>query len=367
MKRLVIIGGSYGGLFALQSISALKLDLEIVLISPNSHFFYNISSPRVMVEIENVDKIFTPVQRFIDKNCKGKPRFIQGRVIEVDLLQKKILYEDKNDENTDTTERCDDEITYDYLVISSGTRGHIDSFQLNDNSHLDSITNMKYINSMVQSNSKIAIIGGGPTGVEIAGEIKGRYPEKEVTICGNKPFIVHSMGEKFSTKLVKKLGELGVKIVNGKQFDTFDVENKKVRFKDGDTLESDFSIRTTSRPNTEFLSKSPQHLNPKSFILVDEHLNLVGHENVWAIGDVLAAGGKNLYDITRYHVPYVVNCLKKGSSNVKPYLGPLPVIALPVYKNGGVGLFLGWNVPGWVVYLFKGRDYGLSEAQRHFS
>lgn len=382
MKRLVVIGASYGGLWSVEQISKLNLELEIVLISPASHFFFNLSSPRVLIEIEKLDKLFFPVEKVLKSRCKGEVEFIQAKVTDVDMDRQTIRYvgersrrerEQKHqDLGSDRDEsKLEDllDISYDYLIISSGTRGNISGFQANDVSHQDSIDCLNHLHSQLQWLQNIAVIGGGPTGVEVATEIKGTYPDKVVTIYGSKPAIVHSMGEDFSNRLMVKLEALGVKVVNNKKFQDYCSSDKEVRFQDGDSALADLTITTNSVPNSEFLRKYPDCLDEKNHIMTDNYLNVLTYQNVWVIGDVLAGGAKNVGGIYHYQVPYLKDSLKKhmnGKRADRPIPSYQTAMTLPVHKTGGVGKYGKWNIPSWLVYWFKGRDYYLGHAQKFF-
>lgn len=364
MPKLVIVGGSYGGLWALEFMSRLKLDLEIVLISPTTHLYFNVPSPRVLVEIEKVDQMFFPIDKFVKNRTQGNIIFLQGKVTHINLLQKVITFNRNDDERRE-------ELFYDYLIISSGTRGSISAFQLNDNSHQDSIDSLKKINTVLQLEKvkKVSIIGGGPTGIELAGEIKGGFPDKEVTIYGNKPYLCHSMEKKFSDKLVKKLQALEVKIVNNKQFENYDEVNHQLFFKDDSVVSTDLVISTSSVPNSEFLQDYSLFLDNKGYIKTDDYLNLPGYKNVWVIGDILSSGCKNLHSIYNIQIPYVKESLKKHCNHqivTKTCKKPKPFLVLPIYKNGGVGQYGGWYLPNWLVYRSKGKDYTLPRARKFF-
>lgn len=57
-------------------------------------------------------------------------------------------------------------------------------------------------NHQVQKSDKIAIIGGGPVGVEMAGEIATDYPNKHVTIIHSRDRLID---ERLSSKFLKKI------------------------------------------------------------------------------------------------------------------------------------------------------------------
>lgn len=62
----------------------------------------------------------------------------------------------------------------------------------------------------------MAIIGGGPTGVETAAEIAYKYPDKEVVLIHNKDVLVSkNLTDKSQNVIRSTLSEMGVEVVLG--------------------------------------------------------------------------------------------------------------------------------------------------------
>ena len=76
----------------------------------------------------------------------------------------------------------------------------------------------------MKSSARIAVVGGGPVGIEIAAEIATEMKEKEVTLIHNKKRLCHpDTTDKFIKILDRQLAELGVKVVLGKLQHSFKI------------------------------------------------------------------------------------------------------------------------------------------------
>lgn len=70
----------------------------------------------------------------------------------------------------------------------------------------------------VKESERIVIVGGGPVGVELAGEIATDYPQKKVTILHSREWLVD---DKMKTEFLKKVHDvaasLKIKLVLGEK------------------------------------------------------------------------------------------------------------------------------------------------------
>lgn len=73
------------------------------------------------------------------------------------------------------------EIAFDYAVYATGSLWHY-AFQPERDDTLQEIKdNFKQSQAQVAAATSVLIVGGGPTGIEIAGEITERHPGKKVS------------------------------------------------------------------------------------------------------------------------------------------------------------------------------------------
>ena len=171
--KVVIIGGGFGGLSAAKSLNNAKLD--VLLVDKSNHHLFQPLLYEVATAAISPGEIATPLREIL--RHQNNTSVIIGEVIDIDKTNKQITISNG------------DRIGYDYLVVSIGARHSYfgkdewepfapglktinDAVKIREQilisfekaEGLDSISEAaKYLNFVV--------IGGGPTGVEMAGAI----------------------------------------------------------------------------------------------------------------------------------------------------------------------------------------------------
>ncbi len=199
---------------------------------------------------------------------------------------------------------------------------------------------------------QFVIVGGGPAGVELAGEIR-RYvrslarihgvSEKFVTvdILQAAPRLLPTMSEAVSKAAAKRLDDLGINIIVNRAVTSED--QKGVYMKDIE-LNSKTVIWTAGvKPNSVYKSISGLVLDKSGHVIVDEHLRVQSAENVFAIGDSAAtpfAGTAQTAIYDGNYAGHVIANVIRGRSlpnhapRVTPYVVPIGENwAIFTYKN----------------------------------
>lgn len=84
-------------------------------------------------------------------------------------------------------------IEYAYLVIAMGSRGSVPA-KLASTETDDPCKEMQGVQESIQAAQRIAVVGGGAVGVELAADIKSFYPEKDVTIAHSREWFCRGLG-----------------------------------------------------------------------------------------------------------------------------------------------------------------------------
>ncbi|KAK6198679.1 uncharacterized protein RJT21DRAFT_88248 [Scheffersomyces amazonensis] len=364
-KEVVIIGGSFAGIAALKALVKSKdVKLSITVVSPSDKALFNIGTPRATIETEKIDKIFYDVNKAIKTHVSGtihSGKFIKAYVTEVDLGQQ-VVYLSNNET-----------LHYENLIIASGTTTQHPAFKLdNERDSRYTIDAIKGLNKQIKDARKIAIIGGGPTGVELAGEIGYEYgSSKSVTLFtgSTQPLPVLSKG--LGDKATQKLQNLHVKVVNNKKSKSY--TETTVTFNDGSSESFDLVIPAFQLiPNSQFLSNYPKITDANGFIITDDYLRLKDYPNVIAFGDIVSQGVKSLVDILFGQVGVLRNTIAyevfgKKSVTLKAYKQPGTTLIVPIGKGGGVGTAFGLNFPNFAVSFLKSKDYMIPKGGENLS
>lgn len=135
------------------------------------------------------------------------------------------------------------------------------------------------------------VIGGGPTGVELAGEIAVDFPEKEVTLVHNGPRLMQFIGPKASNKTLDwlKSKRVEVKLEQSVELDSVSGGRKIYQTSAGETIRADCIFLCTGSPlGSAWLKETflKDKLDIHGRLMVDKYLRVKDHTNIFAIGDI---------------------------------------------------------------------------------
>lgn len=142
----------------------------------------------------------------------------------------------------------------------------------------------KHAQKVIRSN-KIAIIGGGAVGVQMATDIKELYPEKHVTLIHSRKTIMNRFHPKLSSIIEQRCQELGIETKLGSRVKLpahgypTDGRTFNVELQDGSSVEADFavSIVHSSFLRQHFFTGIPplplSHLKPSIHVTASLHSN----------------------------------------------------------------------------------------------
>ncbi|ONK69602.1 uncharacterized protein A4U43_C05F24690 [Asparagus officinalis] len=296
-KKLVVVGGGIGGALLAKS---LQFDVDLVLIDPKEYFEITWADLRSMVEPSFSERIL----------IKHTDYLVNGRVITssaVNITDKEVLTEDGQT------------IVYDYLVIATGHKDPIPTRRK------DRIEQFQQDNEKIKSSNSVLIVGGGPSGVELAAEIVVDYPEKKVTLVHRGPRLLEFIGQKASTKTLDWLTSKKVEVLLNQSVDLNSTsEDEKVYVTSGgEKIAADCHFLCIGKPlGSSWLQESilKECLDKKGQLMVDENLRVRGHSNIFAIGDITDVPEIKQGFLAQQHAGVVAKNLKllmKGAKESK--------------------------------------------------
>ncbi|RYO88690.1 hypothetical protein DL766_004430 [Monosporascus sp. MC13-8B] len=184
-KNVVVLGGSFAGIELVKRLAeTLPTGYKVVWVEKNSHFNYSFNFPRFSVMTGHEHEAFIPY----DGVARGAPAGIFTRIQDtaVGLTENQVLLE------------SGDKIDYAYLAIATGSSQPL-PVQVTATERIDACHELQGVQEIIKANHKIAVVGGGAVGVELASDIKDFYPDKDVTL-------IHSHGRLLS-HFGKRLGD----------------------------------------------------------------------------------------------------------------------------------------------------------------
>lgn len=210
------------------------------------------------------------------------------------------------------------------------------------------------IRAKLQQSHDILIIGGGPVGIELAGEIGTDFPDKNVTLVHSQPTLLYPniFQEKVYAGSQEQLEKLGVKIILNDRIelpnnkDSNYIEGKKTYTtqKTRTNITADLAfVCTGARINNKSLLNSPlkSKINSETGrMIVNNYLQVDGYENIFAIGDISNKEGKMTYFAAEQadYVGKLIPLIEKKKPYPKEYKTHVhPGIFLSIGRNGGIG------------------------------
>ncbi len=332
MKRVVIIGGGFAGTYAAKK---LEKNFDVTLIDTKEYFEYTPGILRVIVNPKHIKKL-----QVLHSHYLKRASIIVGKVNEVSRDYVRL--------------KTGRKISFDYLIISSGSSY---DFPVKESgivkttraSHLRG-----YYDSLCKA-KKVLIIGGGLVGVEMAAEIVAHYSDKEITIVSSRENLIYRNNLKTIKYAKDFLREKGVEIINGERV----VSNKGKVYKTdkGRELSADLVFLCTGiKPNFEFMKKNfSSKLDEKGFIKVNETLQLLGHDNIFVVGDIASVNEEKTAQNAKKHACIAV-CnifdLEKGR-NLRKYKSRRRVMLISLGKYDGIFEYGNFVLFGKIPALMK--------------
>lgn len=300
-KKVVVIGGGFGGLNLIKHLDKEKF--EIILVDRNNYhsfppLFYQIASSGL-----DPGSISFPFRRELRKGRVKGAKYNMGNVTKINFTQKCI-------------ETQYDTIDYDILIIAAGTTNNffgIEGLQeqvytlkstgeaLRCRNEILYRLEQACITKYPEERKKIlsfTVIGGGPTGVEIAGAIgemkryilHREYPDLnvddlKVTLIEGTDRLLRTMSESASREALEYLGHLMVDVKLEKTMKSY--KDNIITLADGEEIYSEMAIWTAGITGEPFNLEgaTPEMARGNRFV-VNEYNQIIGLDNVYAIGDI---------------------------------------------------------------------------------
>jgi NADH dehydrogenase FAD-containing subunit len=342
---VVVVGGGYGGTAVAK---ALDETTDVVLVEPRDAFMHNIAALRALVDPSWLPNIYLPYDRLLDAG-----RVVRDRAAIVD--PKRVVT------------ASGDEIVADYIVLATGSSYAFPAkTDLIDTEAAHEQVRAAY-RALLEAD-RVMLLGAGPVGIELAGEIRYTWPEKSITILDvGGEMLRGPYKPELKAELRRQLDELGVKMVLGSplvqppptmagEAGTF-----TVRTGAGDEITADIWFQCFGvLPSSDYLGDGllPAR-RADGYVEVEPTLQVVGQETVFALGDLSTADAKMAGFATRQAQTVAANiaALESGSELVA-YESMGTGIVVPIGPEGGAGQFPGQDeiVGPDVVAQVKGRD-----------
>ena len=374
--QVVIIGGGFGGLSAARVFRNEAVDVTV--IDRNNHHTFQPLLYQVATATLNPSDITAPIRHVLRK--QRNTLVLLADVTAIDLAKKTVTIDDGTPEH-----RRD--IEFDYLIVAAGARHSY----FNHPEWEETAPGLKTIDDALEIRRRfllaferaeltedaeeraalmtIVVVGGGPTGVELAGLIPdiargfrrdfrridpGRV---RIILIEGGPRLLSNFPEEISLRAKADISELGVEVRLDSIVSRVDSEAAYIGQERIATRTIFWAAGNAASPLARFLGVP---LDRAGRVLVEPDLSIPGNPDVFVVGDMAA-----LTDTRGVRVPAVAAAAeqqgKRAANNIRKRLHDDPTVPFKYLNKGdlatigrykAVADFGSFRVVGWLAWWF---------------
>ena len=373
VQTVIVIGAGFGGLNFLRNATKSK-NIQFILIDKQNHHLFQPLLYQVATATLSPANIAFPIRRMF-KNTKNV-KIILDEVIDINRDSKNIKLS------------TGDVLNYDQLVVSTGS---LHSYFGNDNWSQHS-NGLKGINDALiirenllkafekaenenddqrkQEYLNFVIIGGGPTGVEMAGsiaEIAFNTIRKEfdnfnsedpnVYLIEANKGVLPMFSDKLSQKAEKYLKDFGVTVLKNEKVENIDEStvytNKRI-------IKSNNIIWAAGNKASTLIAKLNTNTDESGRAIVDSFCSLIDDRDVYVIGDAAHYKDTNnqplpgIAPVAIQQGKYVSNIIRNNNkiNENKPFKFSDKGMLATVGKYKAIGKIGNLEISGITAWLF---------------
>ena len=296
MRKVVIIGAGFGGLTAVKALA--KHDFDITIIDKTNHHVFQPLLYQVATTALSPADISTTIRSIFSENKNVK--VFLGEVTSINKENRKVFFNGS-------------EIDCDYLIVATGSRHSYfskdgwekfapglktinDALKIRENILLSLESAEKEIDaSMRQKYLNFVIIGGGPTGVELAGAIseivnKNVLPDfrtidasmTKVFLIEALPKILSAYPDKLSAHALDDLKKLNVDVILNEKVTDINENGVQVGNK---FIESRNILWAAGNQISPLIKTLVTETDKSGRAVVNDDLSIKENQNIFVIGD----------------------------------------------------------------------------------
>ena len=377
-KRIVILGGGFGGVYAamqLEKLLARENAVEVCLVSRDNFFLFTPMLHEIAASDLEITNIVNPLRKLL-----RQIEVIVGDVRQIDLPAKRVLIS------------CDphdypQQIGYDHLVLALGSVTNFHNlpgsaeFALPMKSVSDAIRlRAQVLRHMEEANSQcnlsdqeslltFVVAGGGFAGVETVAALNDFvrealpfYPSVREEML--RVILVHS-GPVILPELGEALGRYTQKVLTGRGVDirlntrVKGVTEENVSLVDGSSIPTRNLVWTAGTAPSPLIFSLPC-MKAGGRLLVDQFLRVPDWPNVWAVGD--CAFVPDMRNPGKSHPPTAQHAMREGkivAQNIVAALADRPLksfsfrtigLLASIGRRMGVARIFGFNFSGFFAW-----------------
>lgn len=322
-RRVVVVGGGYGGTLVAKELDSTA---EVTLVDPREGFVNAAASLRALTRPDWAPNAFFPFERLLRRG-----RVIRDHAVSVDP--------------EGVTLASGGRVEAGCLVLATGS-GYPYPAKPNPTATSigEQLDDLRATHKELSAAGRVLILGAGPVGLELAGEIKEVWPDKHVVIVDRGDRLLPGFLPEVRGALHRQLAELGIELRLNTGLMSLPVAGSCTVTTDrGDEIAADIWFRAFGvRVNTDYLADGRlTPLTEQGTVPVTERLNVRGFDRVYAIGDIIAHADPKMASYAMTQAEVVARNIKAQLAGERPDTVHRPEperrILLPLGSRAGVG------------------------------
>lgn len=356
--RVLIVGGGFGGVKAALEL-ANHHDLAVTLVSDKSHFEYHAALYRVVTGRSVLEVCIPLIEIFAGK----KTEIIEDEVQSVDRESRSVKGRSGHSYHYDSLILALGSETAYFDIpglekLSYGFKSITEALELKNHLHQIMTTCSEQTDQAEKVCScHIIIVGGGASGVEIAGELAVyvRRLAREhgvdqslvtVDLIEAAPRLLPGLPESTSRQAAGRLHRLGVNVYVNRALIREEIESVFLK---------DMEIRTKTviwtagiKPNRLYQEIKGLKFDKKGRVLVDQYLRPIGDENVYIIGDAASTEFSGMAQTAITDGALVAENISNQLRHrpLSTYTPVKPVYAIPIGPGWAISMIFGQQISG---------------------
>jgi NADH:ubiquinone reductase (H+-translocating) len=296
--RVVVIGAGFGGIHAAQTLG--KLPVDVTVVDRRNHHLFQPLLYQVALAVLSPGEIAQPIRSILRNNTNTE--VIMDEVVGFDTAERRVKL------------KSGAELVYDFLIVATGsTHSYFGKDQwaaiapglktLEDATEIRrrvllafELAERQKLETGIHPQLNFVIVGGGPTGVELAGAISDiaklymandfRHIDPkmaQVLILEGSPHVLAAYPEDLQNKAVEQLAKLGVNVRTDAH--VTDIQPGYVMVGD-EKIESVCTLWAAGVQASPLGKMLGVETDRRGSVMVDGHLNPTGHPEIFVCGDL---------------------------------------------------------------------------------
>ncbi|KAH6762629.1 oxidoreductase family protein [Perilla frutescens var. hirtella] len=335
-KRVAVVGGGVAGAVLAKN---LQDHADLYLIDPKEYFEIAWAAMRAAVEPSFAERTVINHSEYLPKTHIITSAATHITESEVTTAQGRV-------------------VGFDYLVIATGHPGPPEF------TRSEKLRQYQAEYDRIKAAKSVLVVGGGPSGVELAAEIIFAFPDKKVTLVHKGPRLLEFVGEKAGKKALNWLTSKKVEVILGQSVNLDSGSNGVYETSGGERIHADCHFLCIGQPSASSWLKETclsNSLDARGRLMVDNKFKVKGHDNIFAIGDITDIPELKQGYLAQGHAAIVAKNLKllmKGQSESKlsTYKPASPFALVSLGKKEGVAQMMCLTLSGRVPGMIKSGD-----------